>query len=564
MIPSFTLFLCVRIYINRSNIIHIVKEISASIRRRIRVPLPKVNTFVWDSLFNMEGKIAISNEELGDGETSRVYVDTIEDQKLAVKRLKGFSPNHARTLIDTYEKFLHLHHAKVVSVLGLCPNSGCIILELCQKTVHSHAIHTLVDVMGLYDDDLPINLRILALVDVSEGLNFLHANGIVHGDLKPLNVLVSGNHEDEFVFKITDYASSNLNLFQLSHSTTFKQLMTPSYTAPELFSQQVTDGTHAPLATISSDIYSFGILAYEMFYGKPAWPNDNFSLIESVRAGQRPIIPLPEESEVTSLIQRCWQHNSECRPNITEVFNILDNYFSRLLNLQQCEEVTTCSLQEDKPDVCNEPDVGNEPDMGNEDDFTESNKHLDYSHWTDNDDADVGENLNSLSHLSPLSTSTSESDIVVLCNPSALPSQELLLQSSQRNISHVSELESIKGKLRIKQYKEFQLDAIQALQQNNDVIVVQPTGSGKSLCYTASALLNPGKITLVIEPIVAVITDQVQSLKNKGLDVVALGRAAGADKLTNFRRVFVDSSNLPLLVFVHWSIYLVHQPVAVF
>ena len=235
-------------------------------RRRIRVPLPKVNTFVWDSPFNMEGKIAISNEELGDGATSRVYVGTIEDQKLAVKRLKGYLPNHARTLIDTYEKFLHLHHPKVVSVLGLCPNSGCIILELCQKTVHSHAIHTLVDVMGLYDDDLPIDLRILALVDVSEGLNFLHANGIVHGDLKPLNVLVSDNHEDEFVFKITDYASSNLNLFQLSHSTTFKQLMTPSYTAPELFSQQVTDGTRAPLATTSSDIYSFGILAYEVFY----------------------------------------------------------------------------------------------------------------------------------------------------------------------------------------------------------------------------------------------------------------------------------------------------------
>ena len=199
--------------------------------------------------------------------------------------------------------------------------------------------------------------------------------------------------------------------------------------------------------------------------------------------------------------------------------------------------------------MCNEPDVGNELDVGNEDDFTESNKHLDYSHWTDNDDADVGENLNSPSHLSPQSTSTSESDIVVLCNPSPLPSQELLLQSSQRSISHVSELESIKGKLRIKQYKEFQLEAIQALQLNNDVIVVQPTGSGKSLCYTASALLNPGKITLVIEPIVAVITDQVWSLKNKGLDVVALGRAAGADKLTNFRRVFVDSSNLPLLAF---------------
>ena len=84
---------------------------------------------------------------------------------------------------------------------------------------------------------------------------------------------------------------------------------------------------------------------------------------------------------------------------------------------------------------------------------------------------------------------------------------------------------------------------------NKDVVVVQLTGSGKSLCYIASALLNPGKVTLVIEPVVAVITDQVRSLKNVGLDAVALGRAAGNDKLTNFRRVFVDVSNAPLLAF---------------
>ena len=44
-----------------------------------------------------------------------------------------------------------------------------------------------------------------------------------------------------------------------------------------------------------------------------------------------------------------------------------------------------------------------------------------------------------------------------------------------------------------------------------DVIVVQPTGYGKSLCYMASYLLNPEKVTLVIEPVVAIITDQVHS-----------------------------------------------------
>ena len=59
-------------------------------KRRIKVPLPKVSEFSWNSPYNMEGKIAVSTEELGDGATSRVYVGfTNSVNKLAVKRLKG-------------------------------------------------------------------------------------------------------------------------------------------------------------------------------------------------------------------------------------------------------------------------------------------------------------------------------------------------------------------------------------------------------------------------------------------------------------------------------------------
>ena len=78
--------------------------------------------------------------------------------------------------------------------------------------------------------------------------------------------------------------------------------------------------------------------------------------------------------------------------------------------------------------------------------------------------------------------------------------------------------------------------------------MVQPTGSGKSLCFTFPALLNPGKISIVIEPVVAIINNQVEALQNKGIDAVALGRAAGNKKSSNYRRVF-QSSNVPNLAF---------------
>ena len=62
-------------------------------------------------------------------------------------------------------------------------------------------------------------------------------------------------------------------------------------------------------------------------------------------------------------------------------------------------------------------------------------------------------------------------------------------------------------------------------------------------------LLNPGKICLVVEPVVAVITNQVDSLQKKGIDAIALGRAAGNSKSSNFRWVFQGQGKAPEIAF---------------
>ena len=379
--------------------------------------------------------------------------------------------------------------------------------------------------MNMYSNDLPLDLKVLALVDVSEGLGFLHANGIVHGDLKPLNVLVSGNDEEEFISKVTDYASSGVNFTQSSHSTTFKQLMTPSYTAPELFHQQQNNASCFPIPNKSSDIYSFGILAYEVFYCTTAWPNVTLSLIENVKCGYRPAIPTNIEIEtaivkISSLIQECWLQDPDLRPTAMEVYRLLDEYFTAVQESQAMEDSASSTSR-----FCNPVNVDNDTieSEGELPSFTDVNT------------------LGSNTDPSVLSQQTEGDLILDQTEPQAI------VMSQPVNITH--DLEMLKAKLNIKVYKQFQVEVIEALHMNKNVIVVQPTGSGKSLCYVASALLNPEKVTLVIEPVVAVITDQVRSFKNMGLDAVALGRAAGNNKLTNFRRVFVDASNSPLLAF---------------
>lgn len=64
--------------------------------------------------------------------------------------------------------------------------------------------------------------------------------------------------------------------------------MTPGYVAPELFG---STGNHLQ-PTTESDIYSFGILSYEIAFQREAWTNVSIQLIDAVKQRYRPIIPI--------------------------------------------------------------------------------------------------------------------------------------------------------------------------------------------------------------------------------------------------------------------------------
>lgn len=70
-------------------------------------------------------------------------------------------------------------------------------------------------------------------------------------------------------------------------------------------------------------------------------------------------------------------------------------------------------------------------------------------------------------------------------------------------------------------FRLLQEDIIQQVISNRDVLALLPTGGGKSLCFQIPALLKPG-ICLVISPLVALMEDQVNSLKKKGIKALAL------------------------------------------
>ncbi len=77
-----------------------------------------------------------------------------------------------------------------------------------------------------------------------------------------------------------------------------------------------------------------------------------------------------------------------------------------------------------------------------------------------------------------------------------------------------------------------QADVISDVMAGRPVIAVMPTGAGKSLCYQLPAIVlaERGDVTLVVSPLIALMKDQVDALRARGVPAVALTSAAGADE----------------------------------
>ncbi|HLY72089.1 MAG TPA: ATP-dependent DNA helicase RecQ [Puia sp.] len=90
-------------------------------------------------------------------------------------------------------------------------------------------------------------------------------------------------------------------------------------------------------------------------------------------------------------------------------------------------------------------------------------------------------------------------------------------------------------------FRPLQEDIIDAVLQKKDVLAILPTGGGKSICFQVPALMNEG-MCLVISPLIALMKDQVENLRRKGITAFAIYSGMSRKEVTNTLKVAGQSN----------------------
>src|SRR3954466_4362074 len=79
----------------------------------------------------------------------------------------------------------------------------------------------------------------------------------------------------------------------------------------------------------------------------------------------------------------------------------------------------------------------------------------------------------------------------------------------------------------LSEFRRSQREVIEQVLAGKDVLCVMPTGAGKSLCYQLPAVVQGG-LTIVVSPLISLMQDQVQQLRDEGIDAAVLNSSLTA------------------------------------
>jgi serine/threonine protein kinase/tetratricopeptide (TPR) repeat protein len=278
-------------------LLHPSEEISAPVTETLETPKEELTT---GSTFAGRYKII---EELGKGGMGKVYKaqDTDLKEKVAIKLLKPEIAADKKT-IERFRNELKfarkIRHKNVCQMFDLNKEKGAHYITM--EYVDGKDLKSMIRMMGQSSSGKTISIA----KQVCDGLVEAHKLGVVHRDLKPQNIMV----DEEGNARIMDFGIAR-SIKEKGITAAGVMIGTPEYMSPEQVEGKEVDQR--------SDIYSLGVILYEMVTGRVPFEGDTPFTIGVKHKSEEPKDPkelnaqLPEDLNL--VILRCLEKDKEKR-----------------------------------------------------------------------------------------------------------------------------------------------------------------------------------------------------------------------------------------------------------
>lgn len=266
-------------------------------------PIP-INYQIW----RVEHSDFTEENEIGSGSFAVVFYGHYEPtgQEIAVKRLNS-SKLSSTNLTLFQREVIVLATVKYPTLLGFIGATDtppyCILTEWMGGGSLFQDIHK--------NHRLDATKLSIAAFDVARGMAYLHAKGIIHRDLKSLNILLDTNG----FAKVCDFG---LSRFASADNMVYTQnIGTPHWMAPEILGG-------ASNYNEKVDVYAYAIVLWEMLCKKIPYAGlEPQQVIGQVLLNNiRPAIPKNTPEGIQQLIKMCWDRDPDKRPSFSDILKI--------------------------------------------------------------------------------------------------------------------------------------------------------------------------------------------------------------------------------------------------